>query len=160
MEPKAFEAWGRAVVERAAELIVAEIPPGQQPEIAATRRRILGGTAYMSNHVHFRRPDYPAQRSVWLFVVPAGHQYNIGGPQPRAGAGLLQDPDTELDESRFAAGLIRSGAFTWRRHNNSDYAGYRLVVEVDPDADATEAVAAELAAAVVHGLRRASLIGE
>jgi hypothetical protein len=95
---------------------------------------------------------------MWLFVVPADHGYNIGGPRPRAGAGLMQDPDTELDESPFAAGLSSNGPFRWRQHNNADYAGYRLVLEITPDAEPAEAVASKLAEAALHGLRRAALI--
>jgi hypothetical protein len=158
VEPKALEVWGRAVVERAAEEILAAIPREQHPETGPTGRAISARPGYVSRYVHFRRPDYPAQRAIWLFVVPPNHPYNIGGPEPRAGAGLMQDPDTELDESRFAAGLVRSGAFTWRRHNNPEYAGYRLVIDVAPDTDSPETVASELAAAVLHGLRRAGLI--
>jgi hypothetical protein len=158
VEPKALEVWGRAVVERAAEVILAAIPPEQNPETGSTGRAISAGPGYVSRYVHFRRPDYPAQRAVWLFVVRSDHPYNFSGPVPRAGAGLMQDPDTELDESRFAAGLTRSGAFTWRRHNDTRYAGYRLLIDVEPDIDAPGKIGSELAAAVLHGLRRAGLI--
>ena len=157
MEPAAVDAWGRVVVEHAAELIFAEIPAAQQPEIGPASRARKGG-GYVARHVHFRHPGFPVQRSVWLFVVSAEHRYNIGSLRPRAGAGLMQDPDTELSELRSVAGLLRSGAFTWRRHNDDRYQGYRLVVDVDPAVDAPEARADELAAAVLHGLRRASLI--
>jgi hypothetical protein len=157
VEAAELEAWGRGVVERAAELILVEIPPVQLPEVGPPSKARTG-SGYVSRHVHFRHPGYPVQRAVWLFVVSAEHRYNIGSPMPRAGAGLMQDPDTELSELRSVAGLLRSGAFTWRRHNDDRYQGYRLVVDVDPDVDAPEARAEELAAAVLHGLRRASLI--
>jgi hypothetical protein len=158
VEAVGLEVWGRDVVERAAELIVAEIPAVQLPEVGPPSKARTAGSGYVSRYVHFRHPDYPVQRAVWLFVVSAEHRYNIGSPRPRAGAGLMQDPDTELSELRSVAGLLRSGAFTWRRHNDDRYQGYRLVVDVDPDVDAREARAEELAAAVLHGLRRASLI--
>ncbi len=158
MDAKALEVWGREMIVLAAETIIAAIPDEQHPELGPPGRVTAAHRGYSSRFVEFRRPDYPAQRAVWLFVVPAEHPLNIGAPQPRAGAGLMQDPKNELDESRFAAGLLRSGAFTWRRHNDPDRAGYRLVVEVDPETDSTEAVAAELATAVLHGLRRAALI--
>lgn len=158
MEAVGLEAWGRDAVERAAELIVAEIPVVQVPEVGPPSKARTAGSGYVSRYVHFRHPGYPVQRAVWLFVVSAEHRYNIGSPRPRAGAGLMQDPDTELSELRSVAGLLRSGAFTWRRHNDDRYQGYRLVVDVDPDVDAPEARAEELAAAVLHGLRRASLI--
>ena len=153
----ALEAWGRDVVERAAKLIFAEVPAVQLPEIGPPSKA-RKGSGYVSRHVHFRHPGYPVQRAVWLFVVSAEHRYNIGSLRPRAGAGLMQDADTELSELRSVAGLLRSGAFTWRRHNDDRFQGYRLVVDVDPEADAPEARAEELAAAVLHGLRRASLI--
>ena len=91
-------------------------------------------------------------------MVPADTRSNIGAPQPRWAPASCRTRKNELDESRFAAGLLRSGAFTWRRHNDPDRAGYRLVVDADPETHSTESVAAELAAAVLHGLRRAALI--
>jgi hypothetical protein len=157
VENVALEAWGRDVVERAAKLIFAEVPAVQLPEIRPPSRA-RSGSGYVSRHVHFRHPGYPVQRAVWLFVVSAEHRYNIGSLRPRAGAGLMQDADTELSELRSVAGLLRSGAFTWRRHNDDRYQGYRLVVDADPEVDSPEARAEELAAAVLHGLRRASLI--
>jgi hypothetical protein len=158
VEPGELEAWGRVVVAHAAELIFAEIPAVQLPEVSPPSKARTAGSGYVSRSVHFRHPGYPVQRSVWLFVVSAEHRYNIGSQRPRAVAGLMQDPDTELSPLRSVAGLLRSGAFTWRRHNDDRYQGYRLVVDVDPDVDAPEARAEELAAAVLHGLRRASLI--
>jgi hypothetical protein len=157
VEVAALEAWGRLVVEGAAGLVFAEIPPGQLPEVGPPSKA-RAGSGYVSRYVHFRHPDYPVQRAVWLFVVSAEHRYNVGSPRPRAGAGLMQDPGTELSELRSVAGLLRSGAFTWRRHNDDRYQGYRLMVDVDPAVDAPDARAEELAAAVLHGLRRASLI--
>jgi hypothetical protein len=158
VDPRDLEIWGRPVVDRAAEAIMAAIPAAQQPTIGAPGRAISAGRGYVARYVHFRRPDYPAQHAVWLFVVPPRHPYNIGGPQTRAGAGLMHDPDTELDESPFAAGLARGGPFRWQRHNNPDYAGYRLAFEIDPSIEPADAVATKLAADVVRGLRRARLI--
>lgn len=137
---------------------MAAIPAPQQPTIGKPGRAISAGRGYVARYVHFRRPDYPAQHAVWLFVVPPGHPYNIGGPRTRVGAGLMHDTNTELDESPFAAGLSRGGPFRWQRHNNSDYAGYRLVLEIDPDSEPAEGVATKLADAVLHGLRRANLL--
>ena len=61
--------------------------------------------------------------------------------------------------SRFAAGMTRSGAFTWKTHLDRRYEGYRLGLKVAPETDAPEDVATELASQVLHGLRRAGLIG-
>jgi hypothetical protein len=69
VEPKALEVWGRAVVERAAEVILAAIPPEQNPETGSTGRAISAGPGYVSRYVHFRRPDYPAQRAVFPDVL-------------------------------------------------------------------------------------------
>jgi hypothetical protein len=159
VEPAAYEAWGRAVVEDAAARIVAEIPTEQRPETGKTSRAVSAGRGYISRYVHFRHPAYPAQRAVWLFAVPAGHAYDFAPPHDRVGAGLMQDANAELDPSRFAAGLTRSGAFAWKTHIDARYEGYRLAISVDPDSDAPESVAAELASQVLHGLRRAGLIG-
>jgi hypothetical protein len=158
MQPRELEAWGGRVVDHAAALVEAAIPAAQQPAVGSRGRVVSRGSGYVSRYVHFRRPDYPAQLAVWLFVVPPEHPYNIGGPRPRAGAGLMQDPDTELDPSPFAAGLRSSGPFRWRQHNDADYEGYRLVLDVEPDSEQPEAVAATLAEAALHGLRRAALV--
>jgi hypothetical protein len=157
--PAEFEAWGRGVVERASELILAEIPPAQDPETSKTSRAVRAGRGYISRYVHFRRPDQPAQRAVWLFAVPAGHPYDFAPPHDRVGAGLMQDADNELSSSRFAAGMTRSGAFTWKTHLDARYEGYRLALRVDPETDTTERVATDLATQVLHGLRRAGLLG-
>jgi len=159
MDPAEFEAWGRAVVDRAAALILAEIPAAQRPETGKTARAVSAGRGYLSRYVHFLHPGHPAQRAVWLFAVPAGHPFDFRPPHDRVGAGLLQDANSELSASRFAAGMTRSGAFTWRSHIDARCEGYRLDVRVDPVADAPERVATELAGQVLHGLRRAGLIG-
>jgi hypothetical protein len=159
VEPADYEAWGRVVVEHAAALIVAEIAVTQSPESSKTARAVLGGRGYISRYVHFRHPDMPAQRAVWLFAVPAGHAYDFAPAHDRVGAGLLQDADTELSASRFAAGMTRSGAFAWKTHLDARYEGYRLALKVEPDTDVPQTVAGELASQVLHGLRRAGLIG-
>src|SRR3954470_24369190 len=159
MEPKEFEAWGRAVTENAAALILAAIPAAQLPEPGNTARRVLGRRGYISHYVHFRMPDQPAQRAVWLFAVPAGHAYDFSPPHDRVGAGLLEDSSTELSSSRFAAGMTRSGAFTWKTHLDGRYEGYRLALKVEPETHGPESVATDLASQVLHGLRRAGLIG-
>ena len=71
---------------------------------------------------------------------------------------MLQDPNTEVSPSRFAAGMTRSGAFTWKTHLDARYEGYRLSLKVDPETDAPETVASDLASQVLHGLRRSGLI--
>ena len=146
------------MVDRAAAAIVDAIPAAQQPTIGKPGRAIAAGRGYVARYVHFRRADYPAQHAVWLFVVPPGHPYNIGGPQTRAGAGLMHDANTELDESPFAAGLSRGGPFRWQRHNKPDFAGYRLTLEIDPESESADSVATRLTEVVLHGLRRATLI--
>jgi hypothetical protein len=158
VELDALEAWGRSVVERAAELILAEIPEAQIPRTGATGRAITAGRGYVSRYVHFRRPDMADERAVWLFVVPAGHDYNVDHTQARAGAGLMQNVDTELDPTPLAAGVPKPNAFSWRRHLDQRYAGYRLFRGVDPDVESPDAVADELASRVLSGLRRARLI--
>jgi hypothetical protein len=159
MEPKEFEAWGRVVSERAAALILTEIPAAQLSDPGKTARAVFGRRGYISRYVHFRRPDQLDQRAVWLFAVPAGHAYDFSPPHDRVGAGLLQDSSTELSSSRFAAGMTRSGAFTWKTHLDGRYEGYRLALKVDPETDGPEGVATDLASQVLHGLRRAGLIG-
>jgi hypothetical protein len=159
VEPADFEAWGKVVVEHAAELILAAIPAAQQPEPGKTARRSLAGTGFISRHMLFLQPDLLAPRALWLFAVPAGHSYDFRPPHDRVGAGLMHDAKNELSSSRFAAGMTRSGAFTWKTHLDARYEGYRLAVKVDPEADAPETVAGDLAAQVLHGLRRAGLLG-
>jgi hypothetical protein len=160
VEPARYEAWGRTVVEAAAARILAAIPAEQRPETGRTSRAVSAGRGYISRYVHFRHPGHPAQRAVWLYAVPSGHAYDFAPPHDRVGAGLMQDANAELDPSRFAAGMIRSGAFAWKTHLDARYEGYRLALKVDPETDTPQAVAAELASQVLHGLRRAGLIGD
>jgi hypothetical protein len=158
MEPAAFEAWARVVVERAAELVHAEVPEGQDPHESKTRRAVRAGEGYISRYLHFRHPGMPADRAVWFYAVPAGHAYDFKPPHARVGAGLMQDADNELTSKRFAAGLASSFEWSWKSHIDLRYEGWRLAIKVDPDADAPEDRAAELAAQVLKGLRSAGLL--
>jgi hypothetical protein len=146
------------VVERAAELVLAAIPEAQKPEPGKTARRSLAGTAYISRHILFVQPDGLAPRALWLFAVPAGHPYDFRPPHDRVGAGLMHDASTELSTSRFAAGMTRSGNFTWKVHLDARHEGYRLGIKVDPAADAPEAVAQELSGQILSSLERIGLL--
>jgi hypothetical protein len=150
-----FERWGRAAVERAAELVAAAISDATTGP-PAKGRRVKSG--YVSRYVHFRHPAMPADRAVWLYAVPAGHQYDFKPPHDRVAAGLMQDAGTELDKSRFAAGLNSAYAWAWKTHIDNRYEGWRLAIRVDPDTDAAQARGEELAEQVLRGLRSAGLI--
>lgn len=157
MQDADFEKWGKVVVERAADLIAAELPDAT---LSKTSRRSRGGRGYVSRYVYFKHPAMPANRAVWLYAVPAGHAYDFRPPHARVAAGLMQDPDNELDPNRFAAGMTKAFPFSWKIHLETKYEGYRLSVKVDPDADAPEDRAAELAAEVLRGLRNAGLLAD
>jgi hypothetical protein len=153
-----FEAWGKVAVERVAELVLAAIPAGQDPQPGKTARRSLGGVGYISHHLLFLQPDRLAPRALWLYAVPAGHAYDFRPPHTRLGAGLLHDATTELSSSRFAAGMTRSAPFAWKMHLDTRHEGYRLAIKVDPETQAPEAAAAELAAQVLHSFARIGLL--
>ncbi len=155
MDDAEFEIWGRAAVDRAAELLAAEIPGAQ---LTKTARRSRNGRGYIQRYVTFKHPTLPADRAVWLYAAPAGHAYDFRPPHARLGAGLLQDKDEELDSNRFASGMTKAFPWAWKIHLDTKYEGYRLSVKVDPDADAPEDRAAELAAEVLRGLRNAELL--
>ena len=80
----------------------------------------------------FLQPDRLAPRALWLFAVPAGHAYDFRPPHDRVGAGLMHDASTELSSSRFAAGMQRSGNFTWKVHLDARHEGYRLAHQGRP----------------------------
>jgi hypothetical protein len=153
-----FEAWGKVVVERAAELVLAALPADQKPEPGKTARRSLGGVGYVSRHVSFLAPGGLERRTLWLFAVPAGHAYDFRPPHDRVGAGLMHDPATELSSSRFAAGMQRSGSFTWKVHLDARHEGYRLAIKADPAADDPETVADELSGQILGSLERIGLL--
>jgi len=153
-----FETWGKAAVDRAAERILAAIPEAQKPEPGKTARRSLAGVGYISRHDLFLQPDGLAPRALWLYAVPAGHSYDFRPPHARLGAGLMHDAQNELSSSRFAAGMQRSGAFTWKVHLDARHEGYRLAIKVEPDAQAPEAAGDELADQVLSSLRRIGLV--
>lgn len=155
MEDAEFEAWGKVVVERAAELVAAEIPDATLSKVT---RRSRNGRGYVSRYVHFKHPTMPADRAVWLYAAPAGHAYDFRPPHDRVFAGLLQDKDNELDSNRFAAGMTKGFPFSWKIHLEPKYEGYRLGVKVNAETDAPEDRAAELAAEVLRGLRNAGLL--
>jgi hypothetical protein len=153
-----FEPWGMIAVERAAELVLAAIPPEQDPKPGKTARRSLASTGYISRHIGFLQPDRLAPRVLWLFAVPAGHPYDFRPPHTRLGAGLLHDATTELSSSRFAAGMTRSGGFAWKMHLEPRHEGYRLGLKVDPDTQDPEAAGTELAEQVLHSFGRIGLL--
>ena len=70
----------------------------------------------------------------------------------------MHDAKNELSSSRFAAGMKRSGAFTWKVHLDARHEGYRMALKVDPARDEPEAVAADLSAQVLSSLQRIGLI--
>src|SRR3954463_8670739 len=125
-----LEAGGKVVVERAAETVLAAIPGAQKPQAGKTARRSLAGTGYISRHLLFLQPDGLAPRALWLFAVPAGHAYDFRPPRAGVGGALLPAASTELSASRFAAGMTRSGAFTWKVHLDARHEGYRLALKV------------------------------
>ena len=153
-----FEDWGKVAVTRAAELVLAALPAEQDPEPGKTARRSLAGTGYISRFIPFVQPDGLAPRALWLFAVPAGHSYDFRPAHDRVGAGLLHDASTELSSSRFAAGMQRSGNFTWKVHLDARHEGYRLALKVDPAADEPEAVAQQLSGQVVSSFERIGLL--
>jgi len=153
-----FEAWGKVVVERAAELVLAALPGAQKPQPGKTARRSLGGVGYISRHVLFVQPDGLAPRALWLFAVPAGHAYDFRPPHDRVGAGLMHDASNELSSSRFAAGMQRSGNFTWKVHLDARHEGYRLGIKVDPATEDPEAVGQDLSGQILSSLERIGLL--
>jgi hypothetical protein len=158
VEPTEFEAWGKVVVDTAAERILAAIPAAQKPEPGKTARRSLASMGYISRHMLFLQPDLLAPRALWLFVVPKGHTYDFRPPHDRVGAGLMHNATDELSSSRFAAGMQRSGNFTWKVHLDARYEGYRLAIKVDPETDTPEAVADDLSGQVLSSLERIGLL--
>ena len=153
-----FEPWGKDAIDRAAELVLAAIPPEQDPEPGKTARRSLAGTGYISRHILFLQPDRLAPRALWLFAVPAGHSYDFRPPHARLGAGLMHDAANELSSSRFAAGMQRSGAFTWKVHLDARHEGYRMALKVAPETEDAEKVGADLAEQVLPSFQRIGLI--
>lgn len=153
-----LEPWGKLAIDHAAELVLAAIPSDQAPEPGRTARRSLAGVGYVSRHILFLQPDRLAPRALWLFAVPAGHAYDFRPPHDRLGAGLLHDPKTELSSSRFAAGMTRSGAFTWKVHLDSRYEGYRLASKIDPVSDDPGEAGASLAEQVLSSFTRIGLL--
>ena len=92
--------------------------------------------------------------------MPAGHAYDFTPPHARVGAGLKQDANTELSSQP-----VRRGHDPERRvhvvRRTSTRATRDTVwpLKVDPERDEPDRVAADLASQVLHGLRRAELIG-
>jgi hypothetical protein len=155
VEDAEFEIWGRAAVDAAAEQLAAAIPDAT---LSKTARRSRAGRGYIQRYLTFKHPTLPADRALWLYAAPEGHAYDFRPAHARLGAGLLQDPENELDPNRFAAGMTKGFPFSWKTHLETKYEGYRLSVKVDPDAETPEEKADELATEVLRGLRNAGLL--
>lgn len=153
-----LEAWGKIAIDHAAQLILAAIPAEQDPQPGKTARRSLAGVGFISRHILFLQPDRLAPRALWLYAVPAGHAYDFRPPHARLGAGLMHDAKNELSSSRFAAGMTRSGAFTWKVHTDARHEGYRMALKVDPDTEDPEAAGATLAEQVLSSFARIGLL--
>ena len=70
----------------------------------------------------------------------------------------MHDAANELSSSRFAAGMQRSGAFTWKVHLDARHEGYRMAIKVSPETEDAEKVGADLAEQVLQSFQRIGLL--
>jgi hypothetical protein len=82
---EAYEDWARPIIEGAADRVRAAIPEEQHPTVGSEGSARSARRGYIARYVHFRHWEYPANLALWLYAVPAGHEYNVSvdNRQPR-----------------------------------------------------------------------------
>ena len=156
-----FETWARDVVGPAGDTVFAALAEAQRPRLDDARIMSRVRPGCTGRWLHFRHPDSPEQRAVWLVATVRDHAYNVRGTGDCVGAWLTQDTKEELAQRRMAARLQGSFDWSWRRHIDGKHEGWRLTPPLPADAehDDASAVADALATRVLAALRKAKLVG-
>ena len=117
--------------------------PGKTAPEASRRRGHIAAI-----HVPAARPARPARA---LAVRRAGRATPATSARRTRGRRRIDARrEDELGSSRFAAGMTRSGASTWKVHLDARHEGYRVAFKIDPEDEDPEASGAELAEKVLR----------
>ena len=155
---EAFEAWARPIILAAADRVRSEIPADQAPTVGSEGSARSARRGYIARYVHFRYWAYPANLALWLFAVPAGHEYNVTRSTDNLGIGIKHDASDELDEAAWSLRVNPAG-FRWRSHLDQQYAGFRIFLPADVDAE-SKTVIDILVDRALRATRRARLLAD
>jgi hypothetical protein len=144
-----FLAWGRLVVNATATRLESEIP-------GAARKAESHLKGYEALYVHFRDAKMPQDLAVWLFAAREGTANNVRGFRDAIGVGIKHDADVELDQGAWSFRPL--SPFTWKRHIDGRYEGYRWLRNADALPPDPDAAAAEVVEQVLRTLRRAEAV--
>lgn len=111
---------------------------------------------YEAVYVHFQDAHVPQPLAVWLYATREGAAYNVRGGQDVIAVGLKHDSDDELD--RRAWKFRRLSLFTWRKHVDERWEGFRWFRSVQELPDDPQEASQELADRVLAALRRAGAV--
>jgi hypothetical protein len=153
---RGFDEWARATARAAAGGLVQRLQNAGTPAaLGGEGQAITTRPGYRSQYVTIASTRY-GPISVWLYVVPAGHEYGTSSRAPQLGAGLMYDSDSVLPQDTFAFGGLGPGTpFRWRKLTGG-WEGYVFLLEADIQLR-PEAASDVLVSAVVRGLRAAKL---
>lgn len=144
-----FLAWGRLVVNATATLLEGEVPGARRK----AESRLKG---YEALYVHFRDAKLQQDLAVWLFAACDGAANNVRGYRDAIGVGLKHDADRELNAGAWTFRPL--GPFTWKKHIDGRYEGYRWLRDARLLPEDPEVAATEVAAKVMKALRRAEAV--
>jgi hypothetical protein len=147
--PLPFPERGREIVDVAAVRLEAAIPGAHR----GTGRKLAGQEAV---YVQFGDAELPQQLAVWLFAAAAGASNSVPGAPDAIGAALKHNGGEEL--GRGAWQFRRILPFSWRRHVDDRYEGYRWLAPVADLAEDPGAAGAQIGDRLLRTLRAARAV--
>jgi hypothetical protein len=152
-----FKSWARTTVQLAGEGLVEALADRAVPaKLGGEGGPRSTGVGYRSQYVTLAT-SFLGPLALWLYAVPAEHEYGTNPRRPQLGAGLMRDSDTILEQPALAFGRLGVGnPFRWRKLKG-DWEGYVLLLDADPLMTDSERAGEQLADAVLRGLGAAGL---
>ena len=151
-----FEAWARSTAQHAAAVVLARLTDAGVPaELGGEGGPKSTARGYRSHYVYLATSRL-GRVAVWLYVVPAGHEYGTSPREAQLGGGLMYDSDKPLEKDLLAHGRLGAGnPFRWQTLKG-EWQGYVLLLDTDPSLQ-SKAEGERLARAAFRGLGRAGL---
>jgi hypothetical protein len=144
-----FLQWGKTVVAETGRLLEAEIPGAR----CANRRSVSDYTAL---YVHFQDAHLPQAMAVWVYATLEGATFNVRGGEDVIAVGIKHDTTEELDRPVWK--FRRLSLFTWRKHVDERYEGFRWLCRPSELPDDPQAAGQDVAQRVLVALRRAGAV--
>jgi hypothetical protein len=151
-----FEAWARRAVQRASVTVLRHLREvGVAAEAGGEGGPKSTGAGYRSHYVMWVSTKL-GPLAVWLYAVPAGHEYGTSTGHAQTAAGLMYHSNRAVEKDVLSYGRLGTGnTFRWRTLK-AGWEGYALLREAQPPID-SDAAGDELARAVIQGLGASGL---